>query len=131
MSLRPERHLTKDGETPLPPHRIGRRVTSLKARMFNNLYLAEVNFWRDYLCQGKPRLILDFGPQSAIVDARLLTFGVEWPGVPGDDISFKNETYDDDLFTLSDLARAIRGAFDWEEMQEDAETDESVEVFDD
>ena len=34
--------------------RIGRRVTSKKARMWNDLYLSEVNFWRDFLSDGRP-----------------------------------------------------------------------------
>jgi hypothetical protein len=35
FSIRPEWHLTKDGETPLEGKRVGRRVTSKKSRMFN------------------------------------------------------------------------------------------------
>ncbi len=54
LSIRPERYLTADGETPLPAARIGPRVTSLKAHMYNDLYLGEVNFWREYLSGGKP-----------------------------------------------------------------------------
>ncbi|MDB4777818.1 hypothetical protein OAG68_00005, partial [bacterium] len=40
MSIRPERHLTSDGKTPLAPEIIGRRVTSKKARMYNDIYLS-------------------------------------------------------------------------------------------
>jgi hypothetical protein len=58
LSLRPERHLTSDGITPLAPKQIGRRVTSLKAKMYNHLYLSEINFWRDYLSCGSPRILL-------------------------------------------------------------------------
>lgn len=116
LSLRPERHLTKDGEIPLESDRIGPKVTRLKARMFNNAYLGEINFWRDYLSGGKPRFILDYGAQSAIIDTRLLNFSVEWPGIPGDDLPFKNETYEDDWFSLESLSEATGGdEFDWGE----------------
>jgi hypothetical protein len=110
LSVRPERHLTEDGETPLPPMRIGRRVTRLKARMYNDLYLREVNFWREYLFEGRPRFYLDFGEQSAVIEARLLTVDVRWPGIPGDDRPFENQVYEEDLFTLADLEEATSGA---------------------
>lgn len=125
LSLRPERHLTRDGESPLPPEQIGRRVTRLKARMYNDLYLAEIHFWRDYLSQGKPRFILNFGNQSAVVDTQLLTFEIEWPGIPGDDKAFKNQVYEEDLFAWADLTKAIGGEqIDWEEAEDEAEEEE-------
>ena len=76
LSIRPERHLTSDGVTPLPPEQIGRRVTRLKARMFNDKYLSEVNFWRDFLASGSPRFVLDFGSQSAVVSSEFISFDV-------------------------------------------------------
>lgn len=109
LSIRPERHVTLDGLKPLPPEKVGRRVTRLKARMYNDKYMAEVQFWRDVLCGGKPRLIARAGHQSLIVDSQLLTFDMEWPGVPDDEKSFKNQTYQDDLFTLADLYSALEG----------------------
>lgn len=130
LSLRPERHLTRDGKIPLPPEQIGRRVTRLKARMFNDLYLAEVNFWRDYLSKGQPWVILDFGSQTAVVDARLLTFDVKWPGIPGDDKPFKNQVYEEDLFTLSDLAGAVGGEeIDWDETEDETVEKEQDEEY--
>ncbi len=116
MSLRPERHLTSDGITPLAPNRIGRRVTSLKAKMYNDLYLGEINFWRDYLSGGTPHILLNFGQQSVVIGTQFLSFGVEWPGIPGDDKAFKNQVYEDDLFTHGDYAHAVDGeSFHWEE----------------
>src|SRR5207302_830702 len=82
LSIRPERHLTSDGVTPLPAKQIGRRVTSKKARMWNDVYLGEVNFWRDYLSGGNPKVVLNFGDQSAVIDTEMLAFGVDWPGIP-------------------------------------------------
>jgi hypothetical protein len=126
LSIRPERHLTRDGESPLPSEQIGRRVTRLKARMYNDLYLAEVNFWRDYLAQGRPRFILDFGNQSAVVDAQGLMFDVHWPGIPGDDRLFHNQLYQDDLFTLADLDEAVSG----EETNRHDSEDETIDEED-
>jgi hypothetical protein len=116
LSIRPERHLTTNGTDPLPSKQVGRRVTSNKARMYNDLYLGEVNFWRDFLSQGSPRFVLNFGDQCAVVDTQFTAFDVNWPGIPGDDKPFKNQVYEDDLFTYSALASAVDGeAFDYEE----------------
>ena len=124
LSIRPERHLTSDGLIPLPPERVGRRVTSLKARMFNDKYLSEVNFWRDYLANGLPRFVLDFGSQSAIVSTELISFDVTWPGIPGDDLPFKNQSYEEDLFTLAGLGRVVKGEeLDWEDEDDDYDAD--------
>ena len=88
--------------------------------MYNDLYLAEVNFWRDYLSRGQPRIILDFGNQTAIIDAQLLALDVRWPGIPGDEKEFKNQASEEDLFTLSDLSGATSGEdVEWEESEDD------------
>ncbi len=127
LSIRPERHLTEDGETPLPPHQIGRRVTSLKARMYNDLYLGEVNFWREYLANGHPRIILNFGHQSAVIEAKLLEFDVQWSGIPGDDKPFTNQVGQEDLFSLAGWNDALGGErVDWDEMTEDDLEDDDV-----
>lgn len=109
LSIRPERHVTADGEQPLPPDKIGPKVTRLKARMFNDKYLAEVQFWRDVLSGGKPRFIIKVGSQSLICDSTLLTCQVSWPGVPDDEIEYKNQAYEEDLFSLAEFAAALRG----------------------
>ena len=125
FSIRPERHLTSDGVTPLPPKQIGRRVTSKKARMWNDIYLGEVNFWRDYLSDGSPNLVLNFGDQSAVIDTRMLAFDVEWPGIPGDTKSFTNQTYDQDLFSQLAYEEALAGdGLEWRVHDESSEADE-------
>lgn len=125
FSIRPERHLTSDGITPLPPKQIGRRVTSKKARMWNDIYLSEVNFWRDYLSDGSTNLVLNFGDQSAVIDTTLLSFDVQWPGIPGDTKSFTNQTYDEDLFSRLEYDEALAG--DDLEWRDDNESSEAVE----
>ncbi len=118
LSIRPERHLTRDGVIPLEPNQIGRRVTSLKARMYNDIYLKEVNFWRDFLSAGQPRIFFNFGDQHAVIDARFLNVDVLWPGIPGDEKPFKNQVAEEDLFTLADLLDAVSGDEDREEAEE-------------
>lgn len=121
VSLRPEFHLTKDGETVLASDQIGRRVTSKKSRMRNYAYLGEVNFWRDYLSNGGPRIVLNFGDQSAVIGTEFLAFDVSWPGVPDDDMPFKNQAYAEDLFTSSELAVAVDGlSINWESKDGDS-----------
>jgi hypothetical protein len=119
LSIRPEWHLTKDGETPLEPNRIGRRVTSRKSRMYNYEYLREINFWRDFLTDGRPRIVLNFDDQTAVIDARLLDFAVSWPGIPGDAVQFDAAPPEEDLFTLAELHTALEGEeIIWEEEDE-------------
>jgi hypothetical protein len=126
VSVRPERHVTQDGTVPLESSQIGRRVTRVKARMFNDVYFNQVDFWRNFLAQDKPRIILNFGAQSAVIEARFLEFTVSWPGVPGDDPNRKNLLYDEDLFTLADLAALEAGV-----MVDEPNDDEGGEEYDD
>ncbi len=124
LSIRPERHLSSDGVTPLPAKQIGRRVTSKKARMWNDVYLSEVNFWRDFLSEGGPKILLNFGDQSAVIDTQLLAFDVDWPGIPGDNKPFTNQTYDMDLFSRLEYDGALAGDdLDWEDDDDDPEAD--------
>jgi hypothetical protein len=130
LSIRPEWHLTKDGETPLEPKRVGRRVTSKKSRMFNYQYLKEVSFWRDFLADGKPRIVFNFDDQSAIIGSDLLTFTIRWPGIPGDVLPFDPEIREDDLFTLAELHDATTGEeIEWEEEEEEELEDEKTTDF--
>ncbi len=126
LSIRPERHFTSDGSTPLPSKKIGRRATRLKARMYNDLYLGEVHFWRDFLSQGKPQIVLNFGNQSAIIDtSQLLTFDIEWPGIAEDTKPFKNQVYTHDLFSHIEYLQALEGEDnDYEDIEENEEPDD-------
>jgi hypothetical protein len=121
LSIRPERRLTTDGDTPYYPRSVGRRVTSLKARMYNAAYLSEVHFWRTVLCEGKGFFQLSFGHQHAVVDAHLLTFDVEWPGISDAPIQFKAEHHEDDLFEFAERKAAMEDGIDTDD-------DEGVDV---
>jgi hypothetical protein len=122
LSIRPEWHLTKDGSTPLESKRVGRRVTSKKSRMFNSAYLKEINFWRDFLADGKPRIVLNFDDQSAVIQGEALTFTVQWPGIPADTLSFASDSREEDLFTLAELNEATSGEeIDWDTEEEEVD----------
>jgi hypothetical protein len=122
LALRPERHLTKDSVEALPAEEIGPKVTWLKAKMYNDLYLREVHFWRDYLSKGAPRIILDFGTQSAMIDGWMLAFDIRWTGIAGDEKRFVNQVPEEDLFTLMDREEAASGQeMEWDDFEEEDE----------
>ena len=104
--VRPGWHLTKDGNETLEGRRVGRRVTRRKATTYNEMLLNESQFWRSFLTQQQPRLILRLGAQSLIVDADYLTAEVTWPGVPDDTLSL-DSTHEENLFTLAALEDAL------------------------
>ncbi len=107
MSVRPEHRFTSDGYTPLAPRGTSRRSTRRAARSYNAVLLADLQFWRDFLSNGQPRMILDFGGQSLVVENRLMAATVSWPGVPNDAVTFDNAEYEDDLFSAAALAEAL------------------------
>ncbi len=110
LSIRPGRHLTADGENLLPPDQVGRRVTRMKARMFNDLYLREVNLWRDFLSDSSARFTIKVaGQPGVVVETKLLAFQAEWPGVPDDATPFTNRVYEEDLFSLAALSQIGTG----------------------
>lgn len=129
FSIRPEWHLTSDGETALPGQKVGRRVTSKKSRMYNWQYLTEVNFWRDFLSGGSPRILLQFGDQAAIVPADIITINVTWPGIPDDVRHVDTEERMDDLFSLAELHDATAAEeTEWDEEESEIESDEESEL---
>ena len=121
LSIRPEMHVTEDGIAPLDSESIGSKVTRKKARMYNFDLLREVQFWRDFLSDSEPRIILPFGKgQHIIISTTMMQAEVEWPGMPEEyQESFKNVEYLDDLFS-------------WAELQQlEAEYDEDDEEWED
>jgi hypothetical protein len=110
LSMRPEVRLTRDGLEPLPSDAIGPRATRLKSHLYNYELLGELQFWKEYLANGQPRIILDFGGQSLVIDAQLMQTGLDWPGVPGDDLPFENIVAEEDLFSAAAYDRALNEA---------------------
>jgi hypothetical protein len=123
LAIRPERRITKDGQEPLESKRIGRRVTRLKAKMYNDKYLGELYFWLSVLTDQRPRVTLKLGGQSALIDARLVPFDIQWPGVTHDLPARTVEPVEDDLFSIADLDEALAGG-EADEFEEDDEEGE-------
>jgi hypothetical protein len=123
LAIRPERRITKDGQEPRESKRIGRRVTRLKAKMYNDKYLGELYFWLSVLTDQQPRVTLRLGGQSALIDSRLVPFEIRWPGVGHDLPDKRVEPVEDDLFSMADLDDALSGGGtdDFEEFEEDEE----------
>lgn len=103
LALRPEFHVTTDGQTELEASDIGAKVTHKKAKLYNHGLLVEVNFWRDLLAEGQPRIIYRFDRQKLVIGTTLVQAEVLWPGVPGDRQSFRNVVIPENLFSLAEL----------------------------
>jgi hypothetical protein len=118
LSIRPELRITVDGMTPLAAEAIGGKVTRKKSRTFNYDLLGEVQFWRDYLSESKPRILLPFGRpgQAIVIPTTLMQGDVTWPGIPKEHAKlFKNVEYLDDLFTWAQFHALDEGMEDVEE----------------
>lgn len=104
LSIRPEMRITKDGFTSIDSVKVGGKVTRRKSRMFNYDLLEELQFWRDYLSESSPRIVLPFEPgQHIIVLNRLMESEIEWPGIPQEYAKpFRNIEHEEDLFSAAD-----------------------------
>lgn len=105
LSIRPEMHITQDGCTPIESEKIGSKVTKKKSKMFNYDLLGEIQFWRDFLSDSKPRMIFSFGNmQNIIVSTDMMETEIEWPSIPDEYAKpFKNIKYEEDLFSYAEL----------------------------
>lgn len=103
LSLRPEFHVTADGRTDYEASEVGAKVTRKKSRMYNYNILSELNFWRDFLSNGRPRIVMQLGLQRLVIGTTLIQTHVTWPGVPGDTRPFKNVSIPEDLFSVTEL----------------------------
>jgi hypothetical protein len=129
ISIRPERRFTSDGFIPLGGKSTGKKSTKRKSKMYNFDVLQEVQFWRDFLSQGKPRVVCNFGDQAIVIDNTLISGSITWPEVEGDKADRMAASYEDDLFTLADFNEAN----DFDEFDDDIDeldTDEGAQVED-
>jgi hypothetical protein len=107
LAVRPEMRVTRDSVTPIEPRKVGGKVTKKKSKMWNIDVLEELNLWRDFLFEGRSRLLVPFGDYTALViSANFLSDEVSWPGVPHERRkSFKNADVEEDLFDMAALNR--------------------------
>lgn len=103
LSLRPEFHVTTDGRTDYEATEVGAKVTRKKSRMYNYNVLSELNFWRDFIAGGRPRIVMSLGDQQLVIGTTLIQTQITWPGVPGDERPFKNVSIPEDLFSVTEL----------------------------
>lgn len=103
LTIRPERHLTKDGYEPYTHFSIGSKITKIKSRMYNWGYLQEIQLWREFLSGAKPRLYLPFGRQAVVIENSLLKESIKWVGVPNDKRDFISQEHPEDLFSFADV----------------------------
>lgn len=104
FTIRPERHITKDGYEPYLHTSIGSKVTRIKSRMYNWEYLQEIQLWREFITQASPKLVLRFGKQAIIIENTLLEGTIEWIGVPDDKKDFVARKHDEDLFSFAEIS---------------------------
>ena len=103
LTIRPERHLTKDGYEPYTHSSIGSKITRIKSRMYNWEYLQEIQLWREFLTGAKPRQSLRFGKQAIVIENTLLKENIMWVGVPNDEKDFVSQKHSEDLFSFADI----------------------------
>src|SRR5260370_17146326 len=95
--------------------------------MYNITVLAEVNFWREFLADGGPRIIMRFGGQSLVVDAEMMSVTVSWPGVPDDARPVTYTRAEDDLFTTAEYDDLVRSGLEDDDGEEEKEEEPSAE----
>jgi hypothetical protein len=105
LALSPDLHVTVDGYQDYYARFVGGKVTRKKARWFNYELLGQVQLWRSFLSESRPRIILPLGGQSIVVGTTLLSTRIQWPGIPEEHAKPFTETeFDDDLWSMGDLA---------------------------
>jgi hypothetical protein len=116
LTIRPEFHLTKDGREPLEPHRVGRKVTKRKSRMYNEGYFDAVHFLRYFLLDGKPRFVLKVGRQAIIVDGDFPSVNARWPMIADkrfDPITMLDSGDEDDVLDALADSWELGDGWDW------------------
>lgn len=120
LALRPEFHVTADGENPPESSKTGARITRKKSRMFNADLLTELQFWRHFLSEGQPRLVFKFSISEAVhVSSTLMNGDVTWPGIPAEfAINYTNVEYLDDLLTIGEVLSLEDASDEWDDFVE-------------
>ena len=103
LTIRPERHLTTDGNEPYTHSSIGRKITRIKSTMYNWKYLQEIQLWREFITHATSKLIMRFGKQAIVIENNLLNEAIEWPGIPEDRKDFVFQEHEEDIFTSHEI----------------------------
>jgi hypothetical protein len=129
LSIRPELRVTRDGKTPIDAADIGSKVTKKAARTFNHDLLGDLQFWRDYLSDGLPRIVLRFDDhETLVISTSLMRCDVNWPGMPAEFAqAFKNIDFPENLFSITELAELSAAQNDYDEWDEEDQEDQEDE----
>ncbi len=130
LCIRPELRITRDGFASIEAESIGSHVTRRKSHLFNYDLLEDVNFWRDFLSGGRPRIFLNFGgKQSLVISTTLMASEVFWPGIPQEfAMPFRNIEYEEDLFSAAELSELTEeSGEDTEPPEDDGDQEEASE----
>lgn len=124
LALRPEFRVTKDGNLPFDSEKIGAKVSRKKSKMFNYDLLGEINFWRSFLGNNEPRIVIDLGSSSLVISTTLLSGDINWPGIPEKFArTFSNVEYAEDLFTWAKLQNVLENEEFFDDLDEGVEDD--------
>jgi hypothetical protein len=116
LTIRPEFHLTKDGREPLEPHRVGRKVTKRKSRMYNEGYFDAVHFLRYFLLDGQARFVLKVGHQAIAVEGDFPNVDAKWPMITDkrfDPITMFDSGDEDDVLDALADSWELDDQWDW------------------
>jgi hypothetical protein len=121
--------LGPDAPTRVPPHQrrddparlLAHRAAghAKKSRIYNEAYFDAVHFWRYFLTEGQPRLIIKAGGQAIIAAGDFPTVQADWPHI-GDETFQPVGVPEDDLLTLL-AEQAVLAEDDWGAEYEDDE----------
>lgn len=106
LSLRAAYQWTTDGMTPLDPDRVTRKASQKMAHIYNEQYFDQIIFWRNWLTQDSPRLLVPVGEAALVAEADPLTTDVRWPTI-GDKQFDPADAASDDLLTLLAYQEAV------------------------
>lgn len=106
LSLRAAYQWTTDGTTPLDPDRVAKKASQKMAHVYNEQYFDQVVFWRNWLTQDTPRLLVPVGETAVVAEAEPLTAEVRWPTI-GDKRFDPADVAADDLLSLLAYQEAV------------------------
>jgi hypothetical protein len=116
LTIRPEFHLSKDGQEPLDPRRVARKVTKRKSRMYNEGYFDAVHFFRYFLLDGRARVVFDVGRQRIAVEGDFPRVDAKWPLIDDDrfdPISMLDSGDEDDVLDALADSWDVNEEWDW------------------
>ncbi|GIV76289.1 MAG: hypothetical protein KatS3mg050_0683 [Litorilinea sp.] len=128
LSIRPALHITQDGLRPYPSKKKGEKIAQRISRRHNYDLLADIQFWRNFLSDSTPRILLPFGGKQYVEIAnRLMETTIQWPGMPVEHAKpFKNVVLPETLFSLAEMDQIEDMDDEWEQ-----DEDEEYDAWDD